>query len=391
MINLEKINEQEVGIIINHKVKRYSIRMECDRFTSRELAILASYVKWLIYSSSIDINEVLLRLKIGNVFDMPSIAVLEHLVYLLLSRTSFDIKLQIDTNPNYSINKYIYESFLFNHNNGIIDRERYYEYILGTKSIFSKNHFRRLSTGSSEEEISYLSQDTITFLTGAGVFNEDLKSGLAEVVSELGINMKEHAKSGFITEIHAIDTTSRRDVREYSGKLISITMYNSSDTKLYTNLRRMVHQGELKEQQSSIYRAYEYHSRFFNEKYDENDFFIVSSFQRYISSRVGDRMTSGTGLTKVLQNTINQLEGSAEDDLGLVNHYSYVLSGHNLVHLHKEFLSEREIDGVKQIGFNKSGRYLDDIPEKWIIDRSAIYYNGSVFFLRLFLLEENNK
>lgn len=322
---------------------------------------------------------------------MPSIAVLEQLIYLLLTKSDFDVRLQIETNPNFSINKYLYESCLITYNNGVIDRKSYYDYILGNKTIFTTSHFRRLTEGSTEDEISLLSQDTITFLSGAGIVNEELKSGLAEVVSELGINMKEHANSSFITEIHSIDSASRQDRKDHKGKLISITMYNSSDTKLYTNLSKMVHNGELKQQQPSIYKAFDYHSRFFGEKYDENDFFIVSSFQRYISSRVGDKLTSGTGLTKVLQNTIDQLESSAVEEQGLVDHYSYVLSGYNLVHLSKEYIYEREIDGVKQIGFNKSGRYLDDIPEKWIIDRSAIYYNGSVFFLRLFLTEENNK
>lgn len=386
MIILDEIAEVEVSLYQSKINPRYGIFINDTKFTSGTLLEIAKRVKWLIYFRDLNVDEMLLRIKIDEVLDMPSISVFEYLVYMLLEKTDLRIKIQVQILKNSAMNVYFTESLLNKYNFTFIDKTVYLKYFSNTYKVNDRGHFRQSIVSANDRDISLLSQDIVTFLLGAGVNNEELRLEIAEVVAELGTNMKEHSKSDFITEIHVNNSIENGKFKREKGKLISITVYNISEIKLYTGLHNLIQKNELVNEQRNLYTALDYHKKFFDEKYTLNHFLIISTFQRYISSRKGESKTSGTGLTRILESIIDILD----DDPKKTNAFSYVLSGKDVVYLNKDFIKESIINNNKQIGFNESGRYLDDIPLISSIDYSKIYYNGTSFYFRLFLKERKN-
>lgn len=384
---LMNVKMVEVPLVGKRKNKKYFIGISSRIIDSSHIMQLASNVKWLINEKVNVTKNILIRIQFKNVLDMPTIVVMEYLLYLLVKNKDFLIKFQLDHDRRLAINEYVEKSYLSKFNHNYLNKEIIEEYFkVGYRNI-RNNHFRVYLDAGSEENVALLAQDAISFLKGANIFNKGIINSIAEVISELGINMIEHANSPYVTEIHVKDSFVINDGR--TGKLISITIYNTSNIKLYTNLKNLVKADELRIEQKTLYKAYDYHKSKFNDYYNDNDFFMISTFQRGISSRRYDNQTSGTGLTKVICNIVDQLDDpKILDEDKLIHCYSYVLSGENVLHLERDMIKESVSKEIKQIGFNKTMRYLDDIPDRSAIDRSKFYYNGTIFYLRLFLEEK---
>ena len=247
------------------------------------------------------------------------------------------------------------------------------------KKCIEKNHYRRLVSG--KEEIS--SPVFCNIMTEIKIFlslfsdNVNYRTEVAEVVSELTGNAWEHARSDCLIDIDVQEDFMKEGApAEESYYGVNIVVVNYSDILLGDELKV-----KLKERDSSLLdqrcgmvkEAYAYHSRFFGERYDENDFFNVASFQDRVSSREDSGEYGGRGLPLL----IRSLERQAD------THLCYVLSGKNVIWFRLPYM---EYNRDEWIGFNTSQNFLTDLPAEEVVGRGETFVPGTAFNLNFAMM-----
>lgn len=379
---LEKVDAEKIYPTIKRKRENeYNISINKNKkdLNSDDLFELSSKIKYLIEFLKEERQKVNVRLTFEKVTDIPTFIIIEQLIYALINETDLRVHLFIKTNENYTLNNYLKNSPLvttldFTTKEVIKDT---YNAKLESFNINQISHCQmRINFKKTDEQrISRFSQDVGNFLKNLNIAEEVIYN-VRDMFAELNINMLEHGKTDF-TSILQVDETLKHKTE--AGNLISITVFNTSAEKLYSPLKKIIQKKMLLVEQSKLYTALDYHQKYFNQGYNQEDFLMISAFQRNISSRIGKNQDSGTGLTTVVRDLLKNI--NVQDN----NQYSYVLSGDRILKFKKDTIKESEINNIHQIGFNKSGRYLDDIPSRAIIDRTSYYYNGTLFYMRLFI------
>lgn len=241
------------------------------------------------------------------------------------------------------------------------------------------NHYRKILSGEENAESDFLCKlmtDIDSFLKFRHV-EEACRDEVAEVIVELVGNAIEHTKSDCLLDI---DITKEYKMRATGEPCygINIVVLGYSKQLLSDALKEKILSSEkLGDRYIYVRNAYKYHKSFFDEKYTEEDFFNIASFQHKISGSRIKRVSGGTGLTKL----ICSLEKRSED------HNCYVVSGTRVINFIREFL---EYDDDNWIGFNEDGNFQSGIPNSRIISYCPVYIPGTAYNLNFVMRKEKD-
>lgn len=237
-------------------------------------------------------------------------------------------------------------------------------------------HYRKIvpAIASDESDLSKIMQEIFNFLQNNGV-SEKSSEELAEMLIELVGNSREHAYSDTLIDIDLTRSTYVRKDDDSVFYGMNTAILNFSDKLFYEPLKEKISSGiELPQEYDLVKCAYDFHKNYFSESYDERDFFIISSFQDKISGSMKKKM-GGRGLTTL----ITSLEEKAD------THLCYVLSGNTVMFLVQDLL---KYDDNKLVGFNQSGNYLSDIPDKNVIKKIPTFFPGTSYNLSFAIKKE---
>lgn len=201
---------------------------------------------------------------------------------------------------------------------------------------------------SKTETVSILGTELEFFLNNKNISNEIIDN-IIEITTELASNSLEHAKADVIIQCF-IHKGAYNKLRKEQCDLIDITIVDFSKNKLHTTLKKRFKVSS-ETIPKKVYQAYKFHSGFFNEDYDEDSFFVLSTFQNKVTTRNNElQATGGTGLTTFIQ-TIAPL---VNDDRCFLN------TGNIILNFNREYLG---ISG-DNVGFNKEKNYIGATPHK---------------------------
>lgn len=239
-------------------------------------------------------------------------------------------------------------------------------------------HFRKVIPcikKGNEQYLSDLMQEIRCFLENNGI-NEDSSGDLSEVLSELVGNAGEHGKTECLIDIDITEDRYTKGIEQENYYGMNAVIMNYSQTLFFEPLmKKMNNQTDFNERYKFIIEAKENHEQQFNEKYTEEDFFTVSSFQHKISGSERKNEIGGTGLTQL----IHSLEEKAE------NHLCYMLSGNRLFFFQQEYM---KYDTNNFIGFNESGDYIREKPSDNIFQTIRTYFPGTAYNLNFAIKKE---
>lgn len=252
----------------------------------------------------------------------------------------------------------------------------------------NKYHFRRLIRIEENADgclASSVMQDVENFLKFYEIDNE-YRSSISEVVSELVDNAIEHGESDCLIDID-ITHDNYRKLLKSAGEInlsdehyrgINISIINISNITIGEKLKTKLDYipDNSTEKYAVVKNAYKNHSLKWNKHYSENDFYILSSFQHKISGRLNN-ITGGTGLTKLLE----ILENKSDD------YNCYMLSGNSQF---KFELKHLQYDLNDWLGFNEKNDYLNDIPDSICFTKSPIYLPGTAYNLNFVFEQEKS-
>lgn len=239
------------------------------------------------------------------------------------------------------------------------------------KFDLSQRHFRNIiykSQNTSNTDLSILMQNLTCFFCNNGI-SEKTSSQLSEVFTELVGNASEHGNSDCLIDVDLTGKVYKKvgdDNNIYYS--LNVAIINFSDILFHeTLMQKMKENNNLSERYKKVAAAFKYHSSKFNEQYDENKFYIISSFQHKISG-ANKLSIGGTGLTPLIYSLKEKIE---EQDC-------YMLSGDTALVFWEDLI---DFDDDKFIGFNSSNNYFIDIPDNRVFINSPIYLPGTAFNL----------
>lgn len=373
---------------VDLRMKKARIEITNDVFEAVCLKQIAENFNFLIKNYKDVSLKLTLNIKSAYIADNPCIVILEQIIFYVIKNTNFRVHFLFyydEREKSYCTN-FLTNSILFRYRNKyIIDEDRnnlieYFESCITSIDMDKKIFRRRIKYNSIDNSTtSKLMSDISTFLK-VNIPDENVKEDIIEIISELASNMEEHGCADYIVQLQIMDNIAKvkksLNGDTISGKILDLMIYNLSNNKLYTGMKRMLDEGYI-ESQKNFFEAYEFHKERFYEKYTLEDFLILSTFQKYISSRKNQHGTGGTGLTVCMQKLYDYL---------FIEHVSnYVLSGKSLFVFDPNYIAEKT---KNYIGFNKTGNYLTDIPIEDAHPGTSFNYNGTLYYMELFIKEE---
>ena len=243
----------------------------------------------------------------------------------------------------------------------------------------NNNSFRRIVYCDVGNSVSELMTDIKTFLRYSFQFDKEDINKIARLVSELADNACEHGKSDCIIDVDISDTHYKKNDEESEYYAINICALNFSSVLLGNELKNKLSNDNLpiNTRYCQIKDAYDYHQKFFDERYTEEHFFSLASMQNSISGRENEYETGGKGLTEIVK----------ELELNSMEHECYVLFGNKVISFKPEFL---DIDNDNFIAFNKDKDFLHSKPCDSAIGFSDTYLEGTGYNLTLVYKKEKN-
>ena len=247
--------------------------------------------------------------------DRTVVLILELLIYSLCLKGNFNIYINIRVENKESIAyNFYYYSFLKEINRKQITNEEFcimYENFYGNtrvsqQEVIGASIRKMIDMNMYKDENDqiifqqYLSNDIMTTLSWI-VNNEDMINDACEIVDELVDNILSHTIGLGIVDVAAVKVISKKDNDNYIH--IMINVLNVSDNFLYTNIKESYTRNVNNfKSRSNIKDYYESQREFFADpNYSENMFFMVSAFQRGVTTRNINRI-GGTGLNKSIMN-----------------------------------------------------------------------------------------
>ncbi len=251
---------------------------------------------------------------------------------------------------------------------------------------FSDRHYRRvvkLENNYDNYLVSSIMQDIDSFLKYF-MIEDECRFSISQVVSELVDNSLDHGQSDCLIDLDItteyIKINNLRDIStndKYYG--VNISVVNFSNLNFGEKLKQKIYKScfnDLDDRHKTIITAHNKHKLFWNERYDEDAFYILSSFQHKISGRLG-RKTGGTGLTKL----IKTLEERSEA------YNCYMMSGNKKIIFPYRFL---KYDNGNWIGLNENNDYLNFPPDDNCFFNNNLYIPGVAYNLN-FILRRDEK
>lgn len=322
--------------------------------------------------------SICIMLHSDNFKDKLSILFLECICYYLINFKKYKVKVAFSIRPNIWTEGVISSPLMILNTFDKVNAEKF------TGKFFFEiyqNHYRKLvkfdELKQNEEILSKVMTDIDNFLKMFSTSN-DFREKIAEVIAELIGNAYEHGGTDCLVDIDvADDYISAEKEGNFYG--INVAVINFSDKLVGSGISKIFFQ---ETQQKGRYKeledAYIFHRDYFDEKYTQEDFFNISAFQHKISGREENRVTGGTGLTKLIR---------ALEEMS-VTHKCYIVSGDRVIDFKKEYLI---YDENNWIGFNKEGNFKTQLPDPEAIDSFKIFLPGVAYNLNFALRREEDK
>lgn len=348
-----------------------------------------------IYENDIELisnknSNIRILINTGYFKDRTVVLILELIIYSLCLKGNFNIYINIRVEDKESIAyNFYYYSFLKEINRKQITNKKFcimYEKFSGRiykQEIIGAN-IRKIIDKSTYKDVyqqmhmqQRLSSDIMSILSLI-VNNEDMIDDACEIVDELIDNILSHTIGFGIVDVAAVKVISKKDNDDYIH--IMINVINISDNFLYTNIketyRRNVNNFKLR---SKIKDYYEAQREFFlDSNYSENMFFMVSAFQRGVSTRNRNKI-GGTGLNKSIMNF------SKMSQKDLPENQSYVYSNKDILMFNENILSSELIG--ENIAFNYENDFSKK-PDEICLSNSTFNLNGTAYNLMYVVKEE---
>lgn len=327
------------------------------------------------------INTVYFKMNFEYVNITANFVLLEYIIADFLQNKDVDLKIEFNIDHRIISYNFYQSSILKKFVDNEIDKDEYISRVFNKRNKFyTSNSFRWYISmdDSKTETVSILGTELEFFLNNKNISNEIIDN-IIEITTELASNSLEHAKADVIIQCF-IHKGAYNKLRKEQCDLIDITIVDFSKNKLHTTLKNRFKVSS-ETIPKKVYQAYKFHSGFFNEDYDEDSFFVLSTFQNKVTTRNNElQATGGTGLTTFIQ-TIAPL---VNDDRCFLN------TGNIILNFNREYLG---ISG-DNVGFNKEKNYIGATPHKDVFKKSKYDFNGTVYNILLGMArsedDENN-
>ncbi|HAH93979.1 MAG TPA: hypothetical protein DCM01_09155 [Dielma fastidiosa] len=366
----KNIEEQEIKL----KKGRAVILIRDAAFGGRSVNTIAQKLKYILnHYSKIEIE---ICIKSRTINDMATITVLEYLIYYTIKKNEFIVKVkfrpnQIDYTSNFLENSLI-GRFIQSTCSNKKASEQFIKEFESQKTIIGERSFRKLikNDENTRKALNAVSSDISWFLKDK-IDSADFREDSCEAITELCANVLDHTSSDCIVSMECGRAINKN--KDARCRILSVVVSNVSQNLIYDRLAEYYVQGKVKFNQ--VDEAYKYHKDYFLDgQYNKERFYMVSVFQKGVSTRENQYNSGGTGLFKLIDSILGRTVGDN----------CYVLSGNNIL-----FLREDKIKPVNgYIGFNSEHNYISRVPDSDIFTNSGMYYNGTLIHLMLVLGEE---
>lgn len=361
------------------RIKNRYYKIKCNEtiFTSKSLLYIAiNFYKIMRTYRYSDITVELDLLEVKRFADKNTYLILDLFIfYLLYNCPNIRLYISINISLNSIIHNGLITTALFrvsNDSKGMIERKKFIDTYL--KAFIDLKYFRKIYTGDELNDMLASNVATNVDIILKPYFEENWRDQVVEALSEIICNACSHNKNTIILDIDICDQVeSKLKEDENTYKALNVSILNIGENLLYDRIMDNVKNRKYKENDvvyKNVYLAYDNHKTLFDDSYNENDFFIITAFQKRVSSRSLESGPAGTGLTRLLQN----ITGKTEDN------FSYVLSGKNGIIFKNEFLNVTK-EGF--VGFNYNNNYIRERPDRQVIIRCPIFIPGTIYQLHL--------
>lgn len=374
---------KNIGLIYNYISERklninepkIEIKLTDKYFTSKTLLYLANNFKFLKRYKYSNKN---VHINLGErIFcDKITYLILDAILYDFLMTTKYQVSIDMKADLSNIRNNGFVGTALYNSvNNGIFSKELFlkaYDKEYSSNKRFYRRLLKAEKLRADDELISVVYTEASAILKSYCI-DEEWVDNVAEIISELLCNVASHTDGDCLVHIDSRNDLSIRNVDNKQYLSINIGIINFSENRLFDKIKENIHEKKYNEDDdvySKIYSAYNEHKRYFDDKYNEDDFFFITAFQNHVTSRYLYSTSGGTGLTSLIEKII----GKAKKD------YSYVLTGNNIIFFKNEYLG---ISDEKFIGFNKERDYFYSRPAEEVLGKSNLYVPGCAYNLLL--------
>lgn len=325
--------------------------------------------------------------------DRTVILMLELLIYCLCLEGDFNIyfNLRIKDKKSIAYNFYCF-SFLRGINRELITNhiycsmyESFHGRIYGKDEPIGENLRKIIDTSKYNDDdvkqqihMQQSLSNNILLTLGLVINNEDILDDACEIVDELVDNVLSHTTGFGLVDVAAVKVSSTEDDDNYI--YIMINVLNISNNFLFTKIKdAYIKNTDDFKLRSHIKDYYEAQCEFFEDPvYSENKFFMVSAFQRGVSTRDAN-ILGGTGLNKSIINFSKMSQKDLPED------QSYVYSNTDILMFNKEILSSDLIG--ENIAFNYENDFSKK-PDVKCLANSTFNLNGTAYNLMYVVKEE---
>lgn len=317
---------------------------------------------------------VLIELEQVTFYDKLAYVVFECIVYYYKVIKKKNIRIIFDIKPTIWTEGIRYSSLKYCNNSE--------EFDIRFKFEVYRRHYRNLTKYdkyiSENEYLSKIVGDIKNYM-----INNEIPTYIADELSEVLIeligNGLEHSKTDTLIDIDVTDSLYSKENDKkgnYYGVNVAIaTISNIHFSDMLKNKLNKNNAIDYGKRYSEVMKALKQHQIYFNNKYIENDFYTIASFQDSISGNIKkNNEVGGKGLTKLLKS----VEERAED------HLCYMLSGNRILFLRKEFLNSKD----NYVGFNLSGDFLNEPPNEEVFGTCDTNISGVLYNLSFAIKKE---
>ena len=399
MKNIELIFESVNEIPVNRKARRnktIEILVSDKIFRSNTLAAIIGKLKYLLKYKEEDFHINIIFKNTLQFGDKITYILLDSILYYTLIKSSFKIFIKsahytniltnnLDIYPGYIHNLGFESSTVFRTltetKNNFLDKEIYLNLYTSSyikKDVERKRDFYRKMV--SNADLKYNNHGIVIYQDLRSILQQHITNdkswikGVSKSASELLDNVHSHTESDCILDIN-IEDFIFTDNKKYT--LVNIGIINLGVETLYSKIK-----SDLENESDFNYGLFlkirdakKNHELLFDDKYDLNHFYMITTFQNHVTTKTeyAKRNLRGTGLNILIRHIIDKAKTGD----------SYVLSGKNIIRLQSGFLEPSE-DGF--IGFNKERDYFNSRPDSNVLAKSDIYVPGTIYNL-LFVKE----
>lgn len=294
MDKIEKIFEKVIGKnhAISTNIETTKIRIKDKCFGRKSIYKIVEHIKWM---KEMELNNTKLKIIIDSdyFFDQPTVMLLEMLIYYLIKYLNVKVTYRAKMKENILGFILFKKSILYKFNNVDILKKEYIEKY--EKNIYiCKDRFRKRFINNEENKKSNLMSITFTeietFLKGCG-FDDEYIEGLPEAIIEIIDNVYNHSEGDCILNIDVLKNTQMK------YKYIEVTTLAIDDIALGDGVIKYIQssdKSQYNKMNEIVLEAYNNHKSQFNKNYDESTFAMISTFQKYVTTRKRARNSGGT-------------------------------------------------------------------------------------------------